>query len=60
MITVNDAKEIAALKRDFECWSLLVEQFPKRLDYKKMADMLELQIMNLEERDVVCQKNNWR
>ena len=49
MITVNDQKEIAELKRDWECWALMAEQCPGREDFKKHADALELMIMNLEK-----------
>ena len=51
MITVQDAIEIAELKKDFECWSLLAEQFPNNLSYKKQADAMELMIIELESRD---------
>ncbi|MHA2039878.1 MAG: hypothetical protein ACW98X_25975 [Promethearchaeota archaeon] len=50
MITVADAIEIAELKRDWECWELLAEQYPKKIEYKKHADALQLMILDLEDR----------
>ena len=50
MLTVLDAIELAELKRDFECWTLLAEQYPQRAEYKKHADALELMIIEQEDR----------
>jgi hypothetical protein len=50
MITLNDQKEIAALKREWESYELMVEQFPGNTYWRKIADALELKIMELESR----------
>jgi len=48
MLTVQDVIELSELKKDFECWSLLAEQYPQKLEYKKHVDALELMIINIE------------
>ena len=48
MITVQTAIELRDLRREFESASLMAEDFPERLEFRKLADSLELLIIDIE------------
>ena len=48
MITVQDAIELRELRREFEEATLMADAFPKKQEFRKLADSLELLIMNIE------------
>jgi len=49
MLTCADQIDLANLKREFEYYSILCEQFPNREDFKKRADSAELLIISIEQ-----------
>ena len=48
MLTISDAQELAALKREFESYTLLAQEYPWKFEYQKKADALELLILSKE------------
>ncbi len=49
MLTCSDLIELNELRKEFEYYSLLCEQFPNREDFKKRADSAELLIISIQE-----------
>ena len=48
MITTQDAIELRDLRREFEDATLMSQAFPKKLEFRKLADSLEIAIINLK------------
>ena len=48
MITVQDAIELRDLRREFEEATLMADAFPKKQEFRKLADSLELTIISIE------------
>jgi len=48
MLTMSDQQELAALKMEWQSYTLLAEEFPKKQEFRKLADSLELMIINIE------------
>ena len=48
MLTLNDDIKLRELRQEFESAQLIADEFPKRLDFRKLADALELAIHSIE------------
>jgi hypothetical protein len=48
MLTLPDDIKLKDLRQEFEAAQAMAEEFPKRIDFQKLADSLELAIHNIE------------
>ena len=48
MLTLQGDRQLRDLRLEFEEATLMADAFPNREDFQKLADSLELTIMNIE------------